>query len=45
MDYRHNSDSKQINIYGHNSVRYDVPFKELEGYIKKIIMKNINILN
>lgn len=35
MDYRHNSDSKQINIYGHNSVRYEVPFKELEGYIKK----------
>lgn len=40
MDYRHSSDSKQINIYGHNSVRYKVPFKELEGYLNKEYYEN-----
>lgn len=35
IDYRTNLNSKQINIYGHNSKDYDLPFKELEKYIKK----------
>lgn len=29
MDYRNSFDDRQINIYGHNSNRYDVAFKEL----------------
>ena len=34
IDYRTDNmeTAKQINIYGHNSVSYDVPFKELENY-------------
>lgn len=32
VDYRVNLNSKQINIYGHNSNVYDVMFKELENY-------------
>ncbi len=35
VDYRVNLNSKQINIYGHNSQVYDVPFKELENYTDK----------
>lgn len=35
MDYRVNKDSKQINIYGHNSTKYKPPFNTLEGYLKK----------
>jgi len=35
VDYRVNLDSKQINIYGHNSNYYDVVFKELENYVKE----------
>lgn len=33
IDYRNNVDSKQINIYGHNSTKYNPPFKVLEGYL------------
>ncbi len=35
MDYRVNKDSKQINIYGHNSTKYKPPFNTLEGYLKE----------
>lgn len=35
MDYRVNKDSKQINIYGHNSTKYEPPFNTLEGYLKE----------
>ena len=35
VDYRVNLDSKQVNIYGHNSNYYDVMFKDLEKYTKK----------
>ena len=35
MDYRQNLDSKQINIYGHNSTKYNPPFKILENYLNK----------
>lgn len=35
MDYRVNKDSKQINIYGHNSTKYKPPFNALEGYLKE----------
>ena len=30
MDYRVNKDSKQINIYGHNSTKYKPPFNALD---------------
>lgn len=35
MDYRVNTDSKQINIYGHNSRTYDIPFRKLEKFLEK----------
>lgn len=35
MDYRNNTNSRQINIYGHNSTRFNPPFKVLEGYLEK----------
>ena len=35
LDYRVNLNSKQLNIYGHNSNVYDLPFKELEKYLNK----------
>lgn len=33
MDYRNNIDDKQINIYGHNSRTFDIPFRKLENYL------------
>ena len=35
LDYRTNLNSRQINIYGHNSNVYDLPFRELENYLDK----------
>lgn len=35
IDYRNNITSKQINVYGHNSTRFNPPFKVLEGYLNK----------
>lgn len=35
IDYRTNLNSKQINIYGHNSKKHLLMFKELEKYKKK----------
>lgn len=35
LDYRTDLSSKQINIYGHNSNVYDLPFKDLERYLNK----------
>lgn len=40
VDYRTNLDSKQINVYGHNSNIYDVIFKELEKYLNKEFYEN-----
>ena len=40
VDYRTNLNSKQINIYGHNSNVYDVMFKELEKYLDEDYYKN-----
>ena len=37
LDYRVNLNSKQLNIYGHNSNVYDLPFRELEKYLDKKI--------
>lgn len=37
IDYRNKPNDKQINIYGHNSTKHKVPFKELE----KLLNKNI----
>lgn len=33
MDYRVTATSKQINIYGHNSRTYDIPFRKLEQFL------------
>ncbi len=35
IDYRNDTNSKQINVYGHNSTRFNPPFKVLEGYLNK----------
>lgn len=35
IDYRADLNSKQINIYGHNSNVFELPFKELEKYLDK----------
>ena len=35
IDYRNNTNSRQINIYGHNSTKFNPPFKVLEGYLNK----------
>lgn len=35
IDYRHNTNSRQINVYGHNSTKFNPPFKVLEGYLNK----------
>ncbi len=33
IDYRHDSTTRQINIYGHNSGNYDPPLRILENYL------------
>lgn len=35
MDYRVDKTSQQINIYGHNSKTYDLPFVKLEKFLDK----------
>lgn len=35
VDYRVDLNSKQINIYGHNSNVFELPFKELEKYLNR----------
>lgn len=35
IDYRNNTNSRQINVYGHNSTKFEPPFKVLEGYLNK----------
>ena len=35
LDYRVNTEAKQINIYGHNSRTFDIPFRKLEKYLDK----------
>lgn len=33
MDYRVSPESKKINIYGHNSNTFDLPFRKIENYL------------
>ena len=40
MDFRVTPNSKQINIYGHNSLVYDLPFKKLENYLDESFYNN-----
>ena len=40
VDYRTKLDAKQINIYGHNSKIYDIPFKKLEKFLDKTAYDN-----
>lgn len=44
IDYRTPLKSKQINIYGHNSTRYDLPFKQLEKYLDAEYIQNNDII-
>ena len=46
LDYRTDFNSKQINIYGHNSNYYlDLPFKDLEKYLDKSFYNNHKYIN
>ena len=40
IDYRNKFTDKQINIYGHNSRLYDLPFKKLEQFLEKDFFNN-----
>ena len=40
MDYRVTTNSRQINIYGHNSKTYDIPFRKLENFLDKDFFDN-----
>lgn len=40
IDYRQEETSKQINIYGHNSSIYNLPFKKLEKYLDHAFYEN-----
>lgn len=40
IDYRNNINSKQINIYGHNSRTYDIPFRKLEKFLDEKFFNN-----
>ena len=40
IDYRVTTDSQQINIYGHNSKTYDIPFRKLEKYLDEDFFNN-----
>lgn len=44
MDYRVNGDSKQINIYGHNSRTYNLPFRKLEKYLDEKFFNEHNMI-
>ena len=35
LDYRVNYNSKQLNIYGHNSKTYNIPFRKLEQFLNE----------
>lgn len=39
MDYRNTPSSNHINIYGHNSKTYDLPFKRIEKFLQKEFFK------
>ena len=40
MDYRNTVSDKQINIYGHNSRTYNIPFRKLENFKNKDYFDN-----
>lgn len=44
MDYRNTFEDKQINIYGHNSNKYDVAFKNLRMYLDPDFTKNNDLI-
>lgn len=39
VDYRTALDSKQMNIYGHNSAKFKAPFRQLKKYLKEDFYK------
>lgn len=44
LDYRTSVNDKQLNIYGHNSTTYDIPFKKLENYLNNDFTKQNDII-
>jgi len=40
LDFRNKVEDKQINIYGHNSTTYDVPFKKIEKFLDEDFFNN-----
>lgn len=35
LDFRTDPTAKQVNVYGHNSTTYDIPFRKLEKFLDK----------
>lgn len=44
LDYRNTVTDKQINIYGHNSRTYDIPFRKLENFLNPEFFNNNQFL-
>ena len=44
MDYRVDFNSKQINIYGHNSLDYDTPFRKIEQFQNQDFFNNNSLI-
>ncbi len=44
IDYRTELGSNQINIYGHNSLLYNLPFKKLENFLNKEYFEKNNYI-
>lgn len=40
VDFRNDADDKNINIYGHNSRTYELPFRKLEKYLNEDFFNN-----
>ncbi len=44
LDFKTSIGDKQLNVYGHNSTRYSLPFKNLENYLNNEFTKKNNYI-
>ncbi len=44
LDYRNSINAKQLNFYGHNSGKYDPPFRKLQNYLNEDFYNNNKII-
>lgn len=40
LDYRTNPEDAQVNVYGHNSRTYDIPFRKIESFLDEEFFNN-----